>query len=390
MLSEARREQILAIIQSLVQIPSLAGEEGAVIQRAAQWMRELGYDSVHIDDCGNLVGTLYGSEGATVIYDSHVDTVGVGDLSAWRYDPFGAVVTEGKLYGRGTCDMKGAVAASMAALAYAKQDGVLRGTALLSASVGEEVIEGLAFSRVLDVHKPDLVVIGESTELRLATAGRGRAEMMITAYGKSAHASTPQLGVNALKQMAKLVSALDGLTPPADTRLGKGILEPTEIISTPYPCVSVLPYQCRARYDRRVLLGETAESVLVPIHEVIAQLAATDPTFRAEALIELGEFTCYTGLTLHGKKFQAAWHTDESNAFVGAARSALQKVGQAAEIGHYSFCTNGSYAASLGLPVIGYGPGAETTAHITDEYLALDQLFGAAEGYYALGTALSA
>ncbi len=390
MLSEARREQILAITQSLVQIPSLAGEEGAVIQRAAQWMGELGYDSVHIDDCGNLVGTLYGSEGATVVYDSHVDTVAAGDLSAWRYDPFGAVVDEGKLYGRGSCDMKGAVAASMAALAYAKQDGVLRGTALLSASVGEEVIEGLAFSRVLDAHKPDLVVICEPTELRLVTAGRGRAEMMITTYGKSAHASTPQLGVNALKQMAKLVGALDALTPPEDARLGKGILEPTEIISTPYPCVSVLPYQCRARYDRRVLLGETAESVLVPIHAVLTQLAATDPTFRAEAIIELGEFTCYTGLTLHGKKFQAAWHTAESSALVQAAHSALQKAGQAAEIGHYSFCTNGSYAASIGLPVIGYGPGAETTAHITDEYLTLDQLFGAAEGYYALGAALSA
>jgi putative selenium metabolism hydrolase len=387
MLSEARRKQILAIAQSLVQIPSLSGEEGAVIERTAQWMRELGYDSVQVDECGNLVGVLYGGEGATVVYDSHVDTVAVGDLSAWRHDPFGGTVAEGRLYGRGTCDMKGSLAASLAALAYAKQDGVLRGTALVSASVGEEVIEGLAFSRVLERYAPDLVVICESTELRLVTAGRGRAEITITTYGKSAHASTPQLGVNALKHMAKLVSALDQLVPPEHERLGKGILEPTEIISAPFPSVSVLPYQCRARYDRRVLLGETAESVLEPIHATIAALAAADPTFRAEANVDVGSFTCYTGNTLHGKKFQVAWQTDLDSPFVRAAQAALQHVGQAAQIGHYNFCTNGSYAASIGLPVIGYGAGSETTAHITDEYLALDQLFGAAEGYYALGTA---
>jgi putative selenium metabolism hydrolase len=389
MLSEARREQILAIAQSLVRIPSLAGEEGAVIEQTAHWMRELGYDDVQVDACGNLIGTLHGGQGTTVIYDSHVDTVAAGDLSAWRYDPFGGAVADGKLYGRGACDMKGSLAASLAALAYAKQDGVLRGTALVSASVGEEVIEGLAFSHVLAAHKPDLVVICEATELRLVTAGRGRAEITLTTHGRSAHASTPQLGVNALKQMAKLVSALDLLTPPEEARLGKGILEPTEIISLPYPSVSVLPYECRARYDRRLLLGETAESVLAPINATIAALAAADPTFRAEASIDIGAFTCYTGLTLHGKKFQVAWQTDAAHPLVRAAQAALQRAGQAAEIGHYNFCTNGSYAASIGLPVIGYGAGAETTAHITDEYLALDQLFGAAEGYYALGAAFA-
>ncbi|PJF35666.1 MAG: YgeY family selenium metabolism-linked hydrolase [Candidatus Thermofonsia Clade 1 bacterium] len=387
MLSEARREQILAIAQSLVRIPSLAGEEGAVIEQTAHWMRELGYDDLYLDECGNLVGVLRGSHGATVIYDSHVDTVAAGDLSAWRYDPFGGTVADGKLYGRGACDMKGSLAAALAALAYAKHDGVLRGTALVSASVGEEVIEGLAFSHVLKAHPPDLVVICESTALRLVTAGRGRAEITLTTHGKSAHASTPQLGVNALKHMARLVEALDALVPPEHARLGKGILEPTEIISAPYPSVSVLPYECRVRYDRRVLLGETAESVLEPIQAVIAALSAADPTFRAEAHVDLGAFTCYTGLTLYGKKFQAAWQTDAEHPFVRAAQAALRNAGQAAEIGHYNFCTNGSYAASIGLPVIGYGAGLETTAHIADEYVALDQLFGAAEGYYALATA---
>ncbi|GAB4550547.1 MAG: YgeY family selenium metabolism-linked hydrolase [Anaerolineae bacterium] len=389
MLSSERREQIVTILQSLVQIPSLSSEEEHVIERTAQWMRELGYDNVAIDDCGNLVGILHGTdEGMVVVYDSHVDTVAPGDLAAWHHKPYGGEVADGRIYGRGTCDMKGALAASLAGLAYAKHDGTLHGTALVSASVGEEIIEGLAFSRVLGNFKPDLVVICEPTALKLNTAGRGRAEVTVTTYGKSAHASTPHLGVNALKHMAKLITALDGLEPTQHPRIGKGILEPSEVISSPYPSVSVLPYQCRARYDRRILPGETEAVILAPIYAVMARLAFADPTFRAEAAVDEGEFHCYTGLTLRGKKFQAAWEMPSDAHYVHKAIGALKSAGQVAEIGQYSFCTNGSHAAEkFGLPVLGYGPGLEATAHITDEYLDLEQLFGAAEGYYALGAA---
>ncbi|MFN7210498.1 MAG: M20/M25/M40 family metallo-hydrolase, partial [Aggregatilineales bacterium] len=370
----------IALLYGLVEIYSPSHQERRASEYLAAQMQAAGFDNAFVDAADNAVGVL--GEGAReCILLGHIDTVA-------GYIP--PRLEAGKLYGRGSCDMKGSLAASLAALAYAKQDGVLRGTALVSASVGEEVIEGLAFSRVLDRYAPDLVVICESTELRLVTAGRGRAEIALTTYGKSAHASTPHLGVNALKHMAKLISALDQLPPPEHERLGKGILEPTEIVSAPFPSISVLPYQCRARYDRRVLLGETAESVLEPIQAVIAALAAADPTFRAEASVDVGSFTCYTGVTLSGKKFQAAWQTESESPFVRAAQAALQRAGQAAQIGHYNFCTNGSYAASIGLPVIGYGAGLETTAHITDEYVTLDQLFGAAEGYYALGAAFGA
>lgn len=383
-LSAERREQVVALCQSLVQIPALSGEEKPVIDRVVAWMRELGYDHVNVDDCGNVVGVLHGGEGPAVIYDSHVDTVAPGDLSAWHHDPHSGVVEDGRLWGRGSTDMKGPLAACLCGLAYARQDGTLRGTALVSATVGEEVIEGVALSHVLQAHKPDLVVICEPTALRLNTAGRGRAEVTVQVHGKSAHASSPQYGVNALRQMAKLVVALDQITPPYDARLGYGILEPTEVITSPYPCVSVLPYLCRLRYDRRLLFGEDESAVLGPIQAVIARLAAEDSTFRAEASIDVGEFACYTGLTLEGQKFQHAWLTDSP--FVAAAQSALTSAGQAGMLGHYRFCTNGSYAAGrAGLPTLGYGPGFEETAHITDEYLDLDQLFGATEGYYALG-----
>ncbi len=382
LLNSERRQQVLDVCRSLVQIESLAGQESAVIDRVRTWMTQLGYTDIQTDAYGNLVGALRAGDGPVVMYDSHVDTVPTGDRSQWQHDPLAAEVVGDRVYGRGTSDMKGALAASLVALAAARADGQLRGTALVSATVGEEHIEGLAMGRVVDHYRPDLVVICESTALKLNTAQRGRAEIQVTTHGRSAHASNPSVGINALRQMTRLVTALESLPAPFDPLLGDGILEPTTIISTPYPNVSVIPWRCDVRYDRRTLVGETAESVLEPISAVIARLAAADATFRAEATIVPGEFRCFTGVKLEQETFAPAWQMPVDGAWVQAAQRALGGV----ELGHYSFCTNGSYSAGrAGLPTLGFGPGYEHSAHTTDEYLELNQLWGAAEGYYRLG-----
>jgi acetylornithine deacetylase/succinyl-diaminopimelate desuccinylase-like protein len=125
--------------------------------------------------------------------------------------------------------------------------------------------------------------------------------------------------------------------------------------------------------------------VLAPILATIAKMAAADPAFQAEATIDIDSFTCYTGQVLQALKFQSAWRFAPTDNLPAAAAEALRNGGQAAELGHYSFCTNGSYTAGVAkLPTVGYGPGFEATAHTTDEYLDLEQLFGATEGYYAL------
>lgn len=377
-----RRQQVIDVLRSLVKIESPAGQEGAVIDLVRTWMATLGYVDIQLDACGNVIGALHCGDGPVVQVDSHVDTVPAGDRSQWQHDPYAAEIVGDRIYGRGTSDMKGALAASLVGLAAAHADGHVRGTVLVSATVGEEHIEGLAMGRVVDHYHPDLVIICESTALKLNVAQRGRAEIQVTTYGKSAHASNPSVGINALRHMTRLVAALDTLLPPSDLLLGEGILEPTTIISTPYPNVSVIPWRCDARYDRRTLVGETAQSVLDPIMAVIQRLAANDANFRAEAAIVAGEFCCYTGLKLEQETFAPAWKMNADNAWVRAARRALGDV----ELGHYSFCTNGSYSAGrAGIPTLGYGPGYEPTAHTTDEYLELDQLWGAAEGYYRLG-----
>lgn len=381
-LSANLREQVLEIAQALVRVESLSGDEQRVIDLVGGFMHRLGYEDVRVDECGNIIGKLTNHKlGPVVLYDAHVDTVAAADADQWTYPPFSGEITEDRIYGRGTSDMKGALAAALVGLAAAKDDNKLEGTVFVSASVGEEVIEGLTMAPIIKHYSPDLVVICESTGLKLATAQRGRAELEIVVHGKSAHASNPQIGVNAFRHMAHLAAELDKLQAPFEPQLGLGILEPTSVITSPFPNVSVVPWRCTARYDRRTLVGETPDDVLAPINAVIERIAAENLQFKAEARVLPGTFTCYTGLTMEQETFAPAWRMADDHPLVVGAREALGGV----ELSHYSFCTNGSYTLGRAkVPTIGFGPGFEYTAHITDEYLDLEQLFGAVEGYYAL------
>lgn len=383
-LSDERKRQVVEIAQNLIRAKSLAGEEGAAAQAAIQAMHALNYDEINVDALGNVVGILRPTSaasdaGESLLFDSHMDTVAAA--GAWTKDPFGGEVSAGRIWGRGASDMKGALAASICGAAYARDDRKLKNAIYVSASVNEEQIEGLALADVLEQYKPSRVVICESTDLKLSIGGRGRAEVFLTVEGVPAHASTPQLGVNALKQTARLILALNEWQPPHDDVLGYGIFEPTEIISNPFPSVSVLPDRCRVRCDRRLLAGETENDVTAPINKIIAELHRQDVTFKARAEIDTETIKTYAGATRTALKFQPAWKMDPQHPFVSAARQAL---GNPA-ISYYSFCTNAARSAGImNLPTIGFGPGSEHHAHIADEYCELDQLWGAAQGYYAL------
>ena len=386
-LSAERKQQIVTLTCDLVLARGMAGHEQPAAQVAIEAMRALGYADVRVDELGNVVGTLLpqadvDSASPTtggILFDSHLDTVEAA--GQWSKDPFGGEVSDGKVWGRGTSDMKGALAASICAAAFAQQDGRLKQPVHVSASVNEEQIEGLAFADVLEAYKPELVVICESTQLKLNIGGRGRAELFITTEGIPAHASTPQLGVNALKQMARLVLELERWQPPHDPELGYGILEPTEIISHPFPSISVLPDACRIRCDRRLLVGETADEILAPINALIEHMAQRDSTFKARAEIDTETITTYTGQTRTGFKIQPAWKFSPNEEWVRRAIAALGNP----TIGYYAFCTNAARSAGiLGIPTLGFGPGSESTAHIADEYVELEQLWGAAAGYYPL------
>jgi putative selenium metabolism hydrolase len=368
---------LITFTQSLIRCPSPSGEESAVVDVILAEMRAVGFDAFWRDDVGNAVGVIIGGEpGPTLLLDSHCDTVGIAPGVPWQHDPFGAEIDGGFIYGRGAADMKGALAAMIHAAGNIDRTK-LRGRIVVTATVMEENLEGAALKAVMDAVRPDFVVIGEATELRLVRGGRGRAEIHLETIGRPAHSSTPHLGRNAVLDMLPVIEAIAHLPLPVDPFLGPGVLALTDIISDPYPAYSVIPSRCRVTYDRRLLAGETEADVLA----AITGLSGLEG-IELHAAIAQGEHTTYTGALLRGPKFLPAWLLAETDPFVQTALRGLRAAGLDPQFGAYRFCTNAAYSAgTAGVPTIGFGPGREADAHVIDERLAVDELLAAERGY---------
>lgn len=185
--------------------------------------------------------------------------------------------------------------------------------------------------------------------------------------------------------MVTLIDKLRKIKVSRHSILGDGILEVTAIISSPYPGASVVLGLCRATFDRRLLVGETEESVLAQIEQVIAQVKKKIPEMNAHVSLASDEETCWTGKPIRAKRFFPAWLVDKDSAFVQKARQGLEEVGIHAPFSHFSFCTNGShFCGEKGIPTIGFGPSLENQAHVVDEYIEIDQLKKAYHGFYGI------
>jgi putative selenium metabolism hydrolase len=310
-----------------------------------------------------------------------MDTVGVTDPAAWSADPAGEV-RDGRLYGRGSTDMKGPLGAVLHGLAAA---GLERGRVVVSATIAEEMVEGFATVVVARRVRPDVAVICEPSNRTVIVGQRGRAELIVEVQGKPSHSSRPDLGVNAVEAMADVLRALRDVELPAPhPQLGPAILVPTEIVSRPFPALSVVPDRCTATFDRRTLPGEREEDLVEPLRAT-AQAAADVHGALVTVTIGRDRFDAYTGAPIEARNLADAWYTGPDGPL---ARAALDAVGGHA--GHWQFCTNGSGTTSLGIPTIGFGPGDETLAHRVDEYIELAELHAGARDYAALATALTA
>lgn len=391
-MNKEREEQVIALCQKLVQQKSYSGEEGGVVSVLSDNMKEMGFDEVTVDKYGNIIGCIKGKRpGKKILFDGHIDTVPVTEETEWIHPPFAAEIHDGKIYGRGTSDMKGAVAAmTCAAASYAKDtEKDFAGEIYVAGVVHEECFEGVAAREISKNVRPDYVVIGEASELNLKIGQRGRAEIVVETFGKPCHSANPEKGINAVYKMAKVIEAIRTLTPTHHPVLGDGILELTDIKSAPYPGASVVPEYCRATYDRRLLVGETKESVLAPINGLLEKMMAEDPQLKVKASYALGKEKCHTGNEIEGERFFPGWLYDKDDEFVQDVYKKLQEKGFTPVITQYNFCTNGShYAGEAGIQTFGLGPSKENLAHTLNEYIELDQLTKVTECYYGVMEAL--
>ncbi|AND84050.1 YgeY family selenium metabolism-linked hydrolase [Clostridium tyrobutyricum] len=388
MLSEERKNETVELCRKLISTRSYSGEENGVVDVIKSAFNNMGFDDFFIDDYGNIIGHIKGEEsGKSILFDGHMDTVPVIDKSEWKYPPFAAEIHEGKMYGRGTSDMKGALCAMICAVSYFAKDikRKFKGDIYIAGVVHEECFEGVASRKISARVKPDYVVIGEASNCNLKIGQRGRAEILVETFGKPAHSANPENGINAVYKMNKLIEAIRKLKLSTHPFLGDGILELTDIKSSPYPGASVVPDYCRATFDRRLLVGETRESVLKPIQDIIKKLEGEDAEFKAKVSFSKGKERCYTGNEIEGERFFPGWLYDRKDEFVEKAYNGLKKAGIDPEITHYSFCTNGShYAGEAGIKTIGFGPSKENLAHTVNEYIEISQLTKAVEGYYTI------
>jgi putative selenium metabolism hydrolase len=372
---------LVTFTQELIKRPSVLGNEAKVAGLVAEQLRVLGFDAVETDRAGNVIGVLSGDlPGPTILLDAHMDTVDAFPAEAWTRDPFGGERVNDRIYGRGSSDMKGALAAMVFGVAGVERSRI-KGRVVVSASVGEESTEGPALKLVMDAFPPDFVVIGESTELNVARGGRGRAEFDIEVVGKSCHASSPQLGSNAILEMVKLVAEIERLVLPEHAFLGKGVSCLTGIRSDPDPPQSMVPGACRVTYERRLLPDESLEQICDELKECCSRAGV--PETRID--LAVSKYKTYTGFCFEGLKWYAAWEISERHELVHRTVAGLRAVGLKPELTSYQFCTNAAHSAGeLGVPTIGFGPSSEALAHTVDEYVAVEQVEKAARGYQAI------
>jgi putative selenium metabolism hydrolase len=386
-----RADRLIQFLREICAIPSLDGQIGPVGEHIAAEMRRLGFDEVRFDCMGNILGRI-GDGPHTMVYDSHIDTVGVGDPAAWSWDPFVGKVEDGLFFARGACDEKGSTPGMVHGLAIARDLGLLEGWTAWYFGNAEEWCDGLAPNIFVEVDpkiRPNVVVIGEPTRMQIYRGHKGRVEMKVVAKGRSAHAASNHLGDNAIYKLLPVLAGIRDLEPSLGDHefLGHGKITASDL-QVQTPSLNAVPDEATLYIDRRLTFGETKEAAIEQVRMLIPP--AQRDTVRVEELFYVEP--SYTGLVYPVAKYFPAWVLDETHPLVQAGQTARHLIGLPdAATGKWDFSTNGTYwAGKAGIPAIGFGPGDETTAHTTQDSVPLADVVKATEFYAILPALLTA
>lgn len=387
-LSVDDREAMIRFLRALVQTPGPSTQEGDVARLIRQELQAVGVESIYTDRVGNVIARLGDGNGPTLLYDAHMDTVNVTD--AYRaYEPYAAVVTNGILYGLGACDMKGSIAAIVyAAKRLVETNAALHGNLIMAFVVQEEPCEGSALKVLLNEEniRPDWVLLGEPSDLDVMYGHRGRVHFKVTVHGVSSHASSPELGVNAITAAARLIFGIDLLAAElaSDPVLGSGTVAVTHIESQAAG-MNAIPDICVFWVDRRLTLGETPARAQAQIEAVIQREG-----IPAEVDVLEYRATSYTGHEIQAREAFNAWSLDVNHPLLQSVSHAVHTVlGRSPRLGHWAFSTDGVYSmGEAGIPTVGFGPGDPRLAHTVDEHIRLDDVAQAAHVYAVITTTL--
>jgi putative selenium metabolism hydrolase len=369
-------------LQRMVRTPSLPGQEAAIARLVEEEMKSLGLRNVHSDEIGNVIGKLGRNEGPTLLLISHLDTAAVSEPTAWELDPYGGDIIGDALFGLGSGDAKGSIAGLMYGLGLlAQNQDELPGQIVVVATVQEAPAEGLALKAFIETTglHPDWAVIAKPTNLKIVRGHRGRMEIQISTFGRSAHAAMPEQGENALYAAARLIFGIEllGIGLMRDPVLGQGTISVTQLQSLS-SARNAVPDRCNMIIDRRMTLGETAPRALAELESLIQR-----ENLRAEMKIARYQKNTYTGYRLSGEAHYPAWLLAQDHPLLlQTAASVERSLGRKPEVGVWRFSSDGVYTMGLaGIPTIGFGPGDDMLSHAPNEFITLSDLHRSIPAY---------
>ncbi len=348
------------------------GNEAGVAAIATQMCEELDLEvSTHtaVPDRPNLVARWDGEPGPTLGYCSHLDVVPAGDRSLWTHDPYGAHVEDGKMFGRGSSDAKGPIAAALEAVAILKASGFSpRGSLELELVSDEESggFKGACYLVEQGIVHPDIAIVGEPTLLRVVRAQRGIAWSRITTKGVAAHGSAPERGVNAIEHMAAIVTELKASVPDITHPVVGG---PTISVGTIHggAKLNIIPASCVIEIDRRTIPGESNDDVIAQFEAAIERARVSHPNI--DATVEIVD----SGMPFEVEPGSPLVQT--------MAQSTAEVTGHDTEIIGFRGASDARFLVEAGAQVIVFGPGDISVAHTAKEFIDLDGLAHGALSY---------
>lgn len=364
----------------LIRTPSMSGQEEALAAVVAGELSRLGYDEIWDDAAGNIYGRVYGQDRSlpALVLNTHLDHVDPGDPALWPAPPFAAEIRDGRLIGRGACDIKGPMAVQVYSAA-----GLLRGgerprrDVVFCGVVQEEVGGAGAIYWVENLNYPvELVVLGEPSANTLAMGHRGIIQFWLTFHGRSAHASAPERAVNPNYALASFLSRLEAAAAEqlrAHPVLGPTSVSPT-IVEVDTTSGNVTPAWTRVVLDFRTS-SESVNSLRAFIDRLAGDLSHSLAYAEGMEPSPLDD----------SDELIAGFYTPPDSPLVSRVRGALGRgMGREPELTRYRFATDGRHMAPHGIPLLGFAPGEEEMAHTAGESISLEQMAESLRGHMQL------
>ena len=424
--AQGYQADMTAFLRAIVKNPGESCDEKAHVETIAAEMKKLDFDEVVIDPQGNVIGYM-GTGDKIIAFDGHIDTVGIGNINNWTFDPYDGYENETEIGGRGVSDQCGGIVSAVYGAKIMKDLGLLNDKyqVVVTGTVQEEDCDGLCWQYIINEDKvrPEFVVSTEPTDGGIYRGQRGRMEIRIDVKGVSCHGSAPERGDNAIYKMADILqdvralnendaadeTEIKGLVKMLDKKynpeweeanfLGRGTVTTSEIFFTS-PSRCAVADSCAVSLDRRMTAGETWESCLDEIRALPSVKKYGD-----DVKVSMYEYSrpSWTELVYPIECYFPTWVIPKDHKVTAALEEAYHNLYGTERMGNaeteamrkarpltdkWTFSTNGvSIMGRNGIPCIGFGPGAEAQAHAPNEKTWKDDLVRCAAVYAALPTA---